>query len=69
MYFKSKMYSCDGKAEFSAAITPVFSVTWSFRNHSNIPISAQEHFLLLSKLKTVFIFFDLIWSKKCFYFK
>ncbi len=26
------MYSCDGKAEFSAAITPVFSVTWSFRS-------------------------------------
>ncbi len=25
------MYSCDGKAEFSAAITPVF-VTWCFRS-------------------------------------
>ncbi len=24
------------KSEFSEAITPVFSVTWSFRNHSNI---------------------------------
>ncbi len=24
------MYSCDGKAEFLAAITPVFSVTWKF---------------------------------------
>ncbi len=24
------MYSCDGKAEFSTAITPVFSVTWFF---------------------------------------
>ncbi len=29
------MYSCDAKAEFSAAITPVFSVTWS-RNNSNL---------------------------------
>ncbi len=28
----------DGKAEFSAVITPVFSVTWSFRNHSNMLI-------------------------------
>ncbi len=32
------IYSCDGKAEFSAAITPVISVTWSFRNHSNMLI-------------------------------
>jgi len=26
------IYYCGGKAEFSAAITPVFSVTRSFRN-------------------------------------
>ncbi len=32
------MYSCDGKAEFSAAITPVFSGTWSFRNIYNMLI-------------------------------
>ncbi len=32
--FQNVIYSFDGKAEFSAAITPVFSVTWSFRNHS-----------------------------------
>ncbi len=32
------IYSCDGKAEFSAAISPVFSVTLSFRNHSNMLI-------------------------------
>ncbi len=31
-------YLCDGKAEFSAAITPVFSVTWSFRNNFNMLI-------------------------------
>ncbi len=31
------IYSCDGKAEFLAAITSV-SVTWSFRNHSNMLI-------------------------------
>lgn len=27
------MFSSDGKAEFSAVITPVVNVTWSFRNH------------------------------------
>ncbi len=25
------MYSCDGRADFSAAISPVFNVTWSFK--------------------------------------
>ncbi len=29
------MYSYNSKAEFLAVITPVFSVTWSFRNHYN----------------------------------
>ncbi len=32
------MYSCVGEAVFSSDITPVFSVTWSFRNHSNMLI-------------------------------
>ncbi len=35
LIFYNAIYSCDGKAEFSAAITPVFSVTLSFSNHSN----------------------------------
>ncbi len=30
--------SCDGTAEFSAATSRFFSVTWSFRNHSNLLI-------------------------------
>ncbi len=30
------IYSFDGKAYFSASSTPNFSVTWSFRNYSNI---------------------------------
>ncbi len=34
--FSIVIYSCDGKAEFSVVITPVFSVTWSFRNYSNM---------------------------------
>ncbi len=32
------MYSCGGKAKFSAAITQVFRVTCSFRNLSNLLI-------------------------------
>ncbi len=28
--FENVIYSCDGKAEFSEVITPIFSVTWSF---------------------------------------
>ncbi len=34
-------------------ITPVFSVTWSFRNHVNTDLLLNKHFLLLSMLKTV----------------
>jgi len=41
------IYSCDGKAE--TAITPVFSVKWSFRNNSN------NHFLLSKLRKVVFV--------------
>ncbi len=33
--FWNVIYLWPGKAEFSAAITPVFSVTWFLRNHSN----------------------------------
>ncbi len=32
-----------GKAEFSAAITPLFSVTWSFRNNSNMLILCSRN--------------------------
>ncbi len=35
-------YSCDVEAEFSADITWVFSVTWSFRNHSTILICCSR---------------------------
>ncbi len=34
----NEMYSCDSNAEYSVVITLVFSVTWSFRNHSNMLI-------------------------------
>ncbi len=31
--FSNVIHNCDGKAEFLADITSVFSVAWSFRNH------------------------------------
>ncbi len=37
------LFFCDDKAEFSAAITPGFSVTWSFRNHSNMLICCSRN--------------------------
>ncbi len=33
----------------------LFSVTWSFRNHSNILICCLKHFLLVSIFKTVML--------------
>ncbi len=39
------MYSGDGKAEFSAAIISVFSVTWSFKNRTNMLIWTIWSFL------------------------
>jgi len=36
--FCNVMYSCNGKVTFSATISQVFSITWSFRNHSNMMI-------------------------------
>ncbi len=42
------------KAEFWVAITLVFSVTWSFRNHSNTLIWYSRSFIfMLSVLKRV----------------
>lgn len=40
--FYNVIYSCDGKA-----VTPVFSVTLSLRNHANILILSQETFLII----------------------
>ncbi len=44
--FENIIYFCT----FSAAITPVFSVTWFFRNHSML-ICFQETFLLIINVK------------------
>ncbi len=48
------IHSCDQNWIFSI-IPPVFSVTWSFRNHSNMLIMFKKHFWLLSMLKTVVV--------------
>ncbi len=45
-----KSNSCDSKAEFSALITPVLSVTWSFRIYLDMLIWYWKEFWL----KTVF---------------
>ncbi len=42
------------KAIFFSSISPVFRVTWSFKNHSNMMIFGSNVFLLLSMLKTYF---------------
>ncbi len=46
-FYFNVFYFFDGKSRFPAAITPVVSVTWSFRNHSNMRIGAQETFLII----------------------
>jgi len=59
------MYSCDGKAEFSASLLQslVSHVTWSFRNPSNMLIWCSENLLiLLLTLKTVVLFFFYIFN-------
>ncbi len=38
LIFQNVILTCDGKAEFLTAIISFFSVTWSFRNHSNLLI-------------------------------
>ncbi len=46
--FYNIIYSGDGKADFSASLHLVFSVTWFFRNHSNMLL---KKYLFLSMLK------------------
>ncbi len=47
--FCIQFYSCDGEAELSEAITPVFSVTWSSKNHSNMPICCSGNIYCYQK--------------------
>ncbi len=47
---------------FSSWITPVFSITWSLRNHSNVLIWCPKAFLILfSMLKPWYVFLRILW--------
>ncbi len=47
-----EIYSCDGKAEYSAAII----ATWSFKNHSNMLICfAPGTFLIIISVKNSYL--------------
>ncbi len=61
-YIITLIYFCKGKAEFSAAITPVFSVTRSFRNYFNLLIWCWRNISCWKQ------FFCLIFLWKSFYF-
>ncbi len=52
--FSNIIYSCDGKAEFSAAVTAVFSITWSFRNHTNTLIWCSRNISCWKQLCSIF---------------
>ncbi len=55
--------SCDGNADFSAAITPVSSATWSFRIHSNMLIWCSRNIYYHYKCWKLYYFCgQLIWS-------
>ncbi len=57
------------KAQFSAAITPVFSVTWYFRNHSNMLIGARQSFLIIviNVKNSLMAIPQFLWNPGCFF--
>lgn len=52
----SVIYHCDDRAEFSAAIAPVFGVARCFRGHSFADLLLKRYFLLFSILESVVLF-------------
>ncbi len=70
MIFKQKVK----KAEFSAAVTPVFIVTWSVRNHSNMFIwcsrnisstkSGAGDFFQWLVWKGIYLKYNFLWQRK-----
>ncbi len=56
--FLNIIYFCEGKAELLSAISPVFSVTWSFRNHLVLIslFSAQETFLIIINVENTCLY-------------
>ncbi len=65
-YFKIEFIPVMQSWNFSI-VSQVFSVTWSFRNHSNMMICCSKHFLLLSVLKTVVLLNIYVWSHDRFF--
>ncbi len=59
------IFSCDQSKTFSI-ITPVFSVTWSFRNHSNMLIccSRNVYYYYHQYLKQLSVFFNSLMNRK-----
>jgi len=51
--FQNVIYSCN---EFSAVITSIFSVTWSFRYHSNILIWCSRNVYFLLSMLMIYSF-------------
>ncbi len=64
-FFLNVTYSCDGKAKFLTAITPVFSVTRSFRNHSIMLIGCSRNIYYYQRQKQKDISFDGFISVSC----
>ncbi len=65
-YVITLIYFCKGKAEFSAAITPVFSVTQPFRNNINLLIWCSRNIscwkvFLLDIFVEIVTFFRFLW--------
>ncbi len=58
--FQNVIYSCDQSCIFSI-ITPVLSVTWSFRNHSNMLICWSNTFIINGHIYYLHIFVRIIW--------
>ncbi len=70
--FYNKIHFCD---EFSAAIIPVFRLTWSFRNHSNMLIWCSRNFIIISnaellnsfvKTNIFFSYKDTVWKNSIY---
>ncbi len=58
LYLSTIIHSCYNKAEFSAAISPVFNVTWSFRNHANSLIKSSKVYYYQCFKKKLYLCFS-----------
>ncbi len=53
--FLNVIYSCDGKAELSAAITPFLSVTWG--KYADLVLKKHVLLSLLKNCRSILVFF------------